>query len=491
MRDVHRPGVELLSAGQVELIVDEAFRVLDEIGVLVENEDAVDLLSQAGARISDDRSRVFISRDMCEGCIASAPRSFSLYDRQGGEALRVGDGGVHFVPGSAATHVYDFARRSIRKANTRDVVEFVALTAKLPAFEMQSTCVVPSDVPESVADRFRLFIALAYGDKPIVTGTFTKQSFATMLAFLTVVRGSAAVLREKPLAVFDCCPSSPLRWSDLTCQALIDCARNGVPADLVPAPLMGATAPVTLMGTLIQHTAENLSGIVIHQTAGPGAPLIYGGAAAVFDMRKGTAPMSGVEAAMVDAAYVQVGQHLRLPTHSYMGVSDAKAPDVQAGFETTLGTVLAALAGVDIVAGAGLLNYVNSQSLEKLVIDNEICAHAQRLVQGIKWHSDNTGFDVIQECATSASFLTSPHTRRHFRDEVYYPDPVIDRISQGDWEAAGRRSAVDRAHDRVQQLLGSSAASPLGPAEMKELENIMSSDAAAAGMEKLPEWRLR
>jgi len=427
---------------------------------------------------------------MCERCVKSVPGSFSLYDRDGREAVRVGGDDVHFVPGSAATLVYDFAERAIRRATTRDVVDFVALTDGLPAIDMQSTCVVPDDVPEMVADRYRLFLALAYGNKPVVTGTFTKEAFATMLSFLTVVRGTPQALKEKPLAVFDCCPSSPLMWSDVTCQALIDCARSGVPVDLVPAPLIGATSPVTLMGTLVQHTAENLSGIVIHQTAAPGAPLTYGGAAMLFDMRKGTAPMSGIEAVMVDAAYAQIGKSFGLPTQSYMGLSDAKTPDFQAGFETTLGVVLAALAGVNIASGAGLLNYVNCQSLEKLVIDNEICAHAQRLVQGIQLRGEDTGFDAIRESALSNSFLTSQHTRRHFREEVYYPDPVIDRLSQGDWEAAGRTSAADRAHDRVREMLDSTAVSLLDSAKMKELEDLMASDAAGAGMEKLPEWRL-
>lgn len=278
-------------------------------------------------------------------------------------------------------------------------------------------------------------------------------------------------------------------WSDLTCQALIDCARSGVPVDLVPAPLIGATSPVTLMGTLVQHTAENLSGIVIHQTAQAGSPLTYGGAATLFDMRKGTAPMSAIEAVMVDAAYVQIGKTLGLPTHSYMGLSDAKTPDFQAGFETTFGAVMAALAGVNIASGAGLLNYVNCQSLEKLVIDNEVCAHAQRLAQGIRLRGEDTGFDVIRECALSSSFLTSQHTRRHFREEVYYPDPVIDRLSQGDWEAAGGASAAERAHDGVLKMLESPAVSLLDSAKMKELEDLMKFDAAAAGMAALPDRR--
>ena len=310
-----------------------------------------------------------------------------------------------------------------------------------------------------------------------------------MLSFLTTVRGGRDELVNKPLAVFDCCPTSPLAWSDLTCQALIDCARHGVPANVLPAPLIGATAPATLKGTLVQHTAENLSGIVVHQTAQPGSPLVYGGAAMLFDMRKGTAPMSAVEAVMVDAAYTKIGKSFGMPVHSYMGLSDAKIPDIQAGFETTLGTVIAALAGVNIVTGAGLLNYVNCQSLEKLVIDNEVCAHAQRLVRGISFDKEDTTLDVLRDCSLESSFLTSQHTRRYFRTEVYYPDPVIERLAQGEWEAGGSRSATDRAHDKVCEIRKSIGGPSLDAAILGELEALMASDAAEAGMPALPDWR--
>jgi len=417
------------------------------------------------------------------------PAMFDLYDRNGDNPVSVGGDSTRFDPGSAATLIYDYPGRRIRTPATADVVDFVTVTDRLPAFELQSTGVVPDDVPEGIADRYRLFLALVYGRKPVVTGTFTKEAFASMRSLLIAVRGSAEALREKPLAVFDCCPTSPLKWSDLTSQALIDCARNGIPVDLVPAPLIGATSPVTLEGTLVQHTAENLSGIVIHQTAATGAPVVYGGAVTLFDMRRGTASMSATEAQMVDAAYAQIGRHFGLAVHSYMGLSDAKTPDVQAGFETTFGAVLAVLSGVNIASGGGLLNYVNCQSLEKLVVDNEICASAKRLASGIAAREEDAGFGAIAECAAQSSFLTSTHTRRFFRNEAHYPDHVIDRVSQGEWEAGGAVSAADRAHDAVQRTLAD-AEPALPPREtLAELESLMKADAVAAGMDDLPRWR--
>ncbi len=258
-------------------------------------------------------------------------------------------------------------------------------------------------------------------------------------------------------------------------------------------PLAGATAPATLAGSLVQHTAENLSGIVIHQLAGPGAPIVYGGAPSLFDMRRGTTPLGAVETMMIAAAYAEIGAHLGLPVHAYMGLSDAKSPDFQAGLETAMGMTLAVLAGVNVVSGSGMLNFVGTQSLEKLVLDNEICAMARRLIDGVRFQEPTAGIDVLRDLAVSKEFLTSLHTKRFFRQEAYYPSDVIDRRTQGDWEQAGSPVASDRAHQSVARLLGEAPASLLANETVAELESIMLADAASQGIDtaSLPDWRVR
>jgi trimethylamine--corrinoid protein Co-methyltransferase len=182
-----------------------------------------------------------------------------------------------------------------------------------------------------------------------VTGTFRVEGFKPMHDMLVAIRGSEDALAEKPLAIFDACPSPPLKWSNLTAQSLIDCARTGIPSELVSMGLTGATSPVTIAGTLVQHTVENLSGVVICQLAKKGTPVIFGGSPASFDMRKGTTPMGAIETMMIDSAYAQIGKYLNLPTHAYMALSDSKINDAQAGFESGIGAVVAALSGINVV----------------------------------------------------------------------------------------------------------------------------------------------
>jgi trimethylamine--corrinoid protein Co-methyltransferase len=103
---------------------------------------------------------------------------------------------------------------------------------------------------------------LNYMRKPIITGAFRKDTWWTMKEMLVTVADGEAELAAKPIAVFDVCPSPPLLWSDLTCQNLIDCAKAGIPAELVSMPLAGATAPVTIAASVVQHTGESLSGVM-------------------------------------------------------------------------------------------------------------------------------------------------------------------------------------------------------------------------------------
>jgi trimethylamine--corrinoid protein Co-methyltransferase len=191
----------------------------------------------------------------------------------------------------------------------------------------QSTAIISSDVPDMIADSYRLYHALLYSEKPIVTGTFRVEGFKPMKDMLVAVRGSENALAEKPLAIFDACPSPPLKWSNLTTQSLIDCARAGIPSELISMGMTGATSPVTIAGTLVQHVAENFCGIVICQLANKGAPVVFGGSPSSFDMRKGTTPMGAIETMMIDSAYTQIAKHLGLPSHVYLGLSDSKIID--------------------------------------------------------------------------------------------------------------------------------------------------------------------
>jgi trimethylamine--corrinoid protein Co-methyltransferase len=259
-----------------------------------------------------------------------------------------------------------------------------------------------------------------------------------------------------------------------------------IPAELVSMPLAGATAPVTLAGALVQHTAENLSGVTIGQLARPGSPIVWGGSPAVFDMRFGTTPMGDVGTWMIDCAYAEIGKSLGLPTHAYLGMSDAKIVDAQAGLESAGGTFLAALAGVNMVSGAGMMDFESCQSLEKLVVDAEIIGMARRLLAGIERRDDPIAVPLMRELGHRADYLGQEHTLRWFQEESYIPSSVIDRGSLDAWRGQGAPSTFDRARRRVEELLQGYERRPLPDGLPEELRRIATAEARRFGMDELP-----
>jgi len=262
-----RPKLNLLDDATVAQIIDEGYALLMDPGVRVHNDEALKLLAEAGAQVDMDQRIARIPRKIAQQAIQTAPREFYLHNHDGKPVVHYGGDSVQFDPGSAAITILDSETREQRAPTSTDFVRFVKLVETLPQIDAQSTAMIPGDVPGEIGDLYRLYLALNYIRKPIVTGAFRKDTWWTMKDMLVAVAGGTAELAARPIAVFDVCPSPPLLWSDLTCQNMIDCAKFGIPSELVSMPLAGATAPVTLAAAVVQHTAECLSGVTICQLA--------------------------------------------------------------------------------------------------------------------------------------------------------------------------------------------------------------------------------
>ena len=481
-----RPKLNLLSDELVKQIIEEGFALLMNPGIQVNNDEALSLLADAGSEVDMESKIAKIPEKIARQSLDTRPSEFYLYDLDGNQVVHYGGDSVQFNPGSGGITILDSETQRQRRALTEDLVKFVKLVETIPQLEAQSTAFITSDVPEEIGDLYRLYLALNFMRKPIITGAFEKETWWTMKDLLVAVVGSEKALAEKPIAVFDACPSPPLKWSDITCQNLIDCAKCEIPAELISMPMAGATSVVTIAGAAVQHTAECLSGVTINQLSKPGAPIVWGGSPATFDMRKGTTPMGAVGTWMINCACVQVGKALGMPTHSYLGMSDAKIVDAQCGLESS-SAFMAALAGANMVAGAGMMDYESCLSYEKLVIDAEIIGMAKRLIAGIDGRQTPIALDIIQELGHKAGYLGHPHTRKWFREESYIPSEVIDRDTLETWEKKGSKSTWERAQDRVESLLTQYQPSPISDEVRKELGDITTKAANKVGMKKLPE----
>ncbi len=474
-----RPRIQLLTPDLIGRILREAFELLMNPGVRVGSAPVVELLRSVNVEVNDGVAH--LPEPLVRQCLASVPRDFYLYNRQGEKAVRYGGDGVHFDPGSCCVQVLDPETLEARPSETRDLVRIVQVTEMLPQFAAQSTAVVcsDSDAPSAIGDLYRLLVVLQYSDKPVVTGSFSAAGLEGMIELLAADSGSRDNLRQKPRAIFDVCPSPPLNWSEFGSHNLLDLARAGVPAEIVSMPLAGGTAPVTLAGSVTQHAAEVLAGITLHQLAGPGSPIVWGGAPAIFDMRTGGAPMGAVETAMLNMACAEVGKHLGLPTHGYLVATDSKFVDAQAGAESARSAMLGALTGINMISGAGMLDSLACHSVEKLVIDAESIASAYRLLRGIEVGSETLATAAFAQIGLSGEFLKLKETRALFRQEQHLPSPVIDRSARG---SEPPTDVFTRARARVDELVSKYQKPSLPEDVLRKFQAIVDREAERAAV---------
>lgn len=473
-----RPRLRFLSDELIERILDEAYHLLETRGVTLHHETLPRRLAEAGCLLDADSKCVRMPRQVVEAAVRSAPSRIELWNIAGDSSCDLSGDNVHFTPGSTAIKMLDEKTHRMRPVSTDDMLRYGNLVEQLDAIDYSATAVVPDDVPTAIGDSIRLYALLKTTSKAIVTGAFTIEGFNVMAEMHLAVRGTPEALRAKPFTIFSCCPTSPLKWSTTTADNAARCAELGIPVEFISMPLAGLVAPISLVGCVIQHTVETLSGIVISQTACPGAPILYGGSPGVFDMRTMTATVSTVEAQMIDCAYIEVGKYLGLPTQTYTGMSDSKTLDAQTGFESGGGLYLAGLAGVNSVSGPGMHYFESCLSLEKLVFDAQLCDISRRLAAGLEPREDFPADALFDELLREKTLLTADHTLKYFRQEHCIPGPLIDRTQiQGHLGSAP--DLMQRARDEVERHLARyEPPDVLSPEQRRDLEGVMT---AAAG----------
>jgi len=468
-----RPSLNILSAELLGQIVEEAKRVLAEVGMEIRGPEMRRRLLAAGLP-TNAGERVFFPRDVVERAIADAPSSFWLYDRDGSPHADLGGDRVHFVPGSSGLKWLDHRTGELRLADSTDFVEYVRLADGLHHIAYLATAFSTNDdIEAQVSDAWRLYMTLTNSKKPVVSGAFTEHGVPRMVEMLQLFRADRADLIARPMSIFTITATGNFRYSEDSCQNLIDCVEAGIPVEIVPVTLMGLIAPVTTVGATIFHTADVLAGITMAQIIRPGAPVLFGGAPATFHMKVASSPMAAIEALQLDAAYVAVAKSLGLPSQSYMALSDGPILDAQAGAETFGSALIAALAGVNSVSGPGMLDFLLVFSLPKLVFDDEMCGQALRFVREIEIKDDLPVGALIDRLLEDQHLIMADHTTAHWPTELYLPSAVIDRDNRENWLRAGGKDTHQRACEEVDRRLAAYRPLRTDPVLDDELRRII------------------
>lgn len=470
-----RPSLNILNESLILRILDEAKQILSEIGLEIHGSLLRKRLLDNDLKL-DKSGRIHFPPDIVEKAISTTPGTFTLYDREGRYFTELGGNNVHFVPGSSGLKILDHRTGKTRLANTADFTEYVRLSDGLSNIAYLATAFSTNeDIEANVSDAWRLYLCLTNSYKPVVSGAFTEHGVPRMAEMMQLFRHDRNDMCNRPFSIFTITATGNFRYSEDSCQNLLDCVEWGIPIEITPVTIMGLIAPVTLVGSTVFHTVDVLAGLTMAQIVKPGTPVLFGGAPAAFHMKTATSPMAAIEAQRINMAYVAVAKYLGLPTQAYMALSDSKFLDAQAGAETFGSALLAALAGINSVSGPGMLDYVMVFNLAKLIFDDEICGQALHFVRNTEVNDDLPATKMVRELLQEQHLLTAEHTLKHWQEELHLPNPIIDRQNREAWLKAGRSDLNQRAKAEVEKRLAAYEPVQTDPNTVKELQHLIRS----------------
>jgi len=454
---VARPGpvggqYQPLTQEEIERIHQASLAVLENVGVHVENVRALALYRQGGATV--DGNRVYIPASVVKRALESAPSRVILAGRDPEQDVVLEGKRVYAGTGGSPTVVLDPGADVPRPGTLRDLADLAKLADALEHCDFVVVPLHPTDVPEKDVPANRFYACLANTTKHVMGGVGSVEGARAAIEIAALIAGSEEKLRERPfVSAITSWMVSPLLLDTSVTDILLEWCQHGLPVALSSAPMAGSTSPVTLVGTLVQLNAEQLSGIVLTQLLRPGTPVLAGYIPGVADMRTGGYLGGAIEFGMMQAAAAQLAQFYQVPIYCSGGMTDAKLPDAQAGYEKMSTLLLAAMGGASYIHHAvGMLTNMSTASLEQAVIDDEIVGMVKRVLRGVEVTPDSMAVEAIDRVGPGGHYLMDPHTLQNMRSELFHP-ALGDRQNRAMWQRAGKQDTRVRATERVESLL--------------------------------------
>jgi trimethylamine--corrinoid protein Co-methyltransferase len=463
-----RPELKLLTTQDKEKIFDAALQVLENGGMQLHHEDGLKLLVAAGCSVGADQ-HIKIPRDRVQKAIETAPENIPIFNRLGERVMELGGRRAYFGTGSDLMYAYDVGKEERHLTQLDDIARAAQVCDALSNIDFIMSFAHPHEISPKMAYLESFGCMAANSIKPIVNTADGRGDLKVMWEISSIFRKSESGFREKPYTIHYAEPISPLKHPFSSVDRLIFCAEVGMPVIYSPAPIAGSTAPMTIAGHVVQGLAESLFGLVIHQLKAKGAPFLMGIGTAILDMSTSQCSYNAPEYLMAYLAAVEMSHYLNLPNWGYAGTSDSQLPDGQATFEAGLMSYMSLVAGSNLNHDVGYLDFGLTGSLEMLVIMDEIIDQLRRMQQGIPVNDETLAVQVIQEGAKQGEFLSHPHTLTHLRTTQWRPQ-LINRMGHDQWDQAGRKDLLTKAHEQLNQILDSHQPQPIDPVAAEEIQ---------------------
>jgi trimethylamine---corrinoid protein Co-methyltransferase len=456
------PHFRKLSDDQLARIHAASLEILERTGVQLHHQEALDLLRRAGAHVQED-GWVRIPAHRVEWALRTAPKRIVWANRHGRRVMALEGRNVYYGPGSDCPNVIDIRTGERRPGTLADITEAVRVLDALPNIDFLMSFCMASDKPQAIADRYQMQALLSNSIKPILFVTTDFPGCVDCVEMAEIVAGGADALRQNPTVACYINVTSPLVHNAESLDKLLFMARKRLPTTYNPVILRGANGPITQAGAVALANAGELVGLVVAQLASEGAPIILsGGTQDMLDMRT----TGDIYAAPENRVLcVEMAHYYNMPIFGLGGCSDSQQPDEQALMEISLTLLAETLAGSHLIHDVGYLASGMTNSLESVVMADELINWVKRFMQGVEISEETLALDLIHEAGPANAFMGHDHTRAHYRED-WYPK-LVDRRNWENWSAAGSKTFRTRARERALKLLATHQAEQL-PAGIAE-----------------------
>ncbi len=437
-------------------IHEAALDALEVIGLSQAPTSGVEIMTRAGA-IQGDDGRLRFPRALVEDMLSVAARDLTLFGRDPKHDLHLTGTNVHFGTAGAAVHIVDLETNTYRDSTAQDLYDAARITHALDNVHFFQRAMVARDVTDNLEMDLNTLYACCSGTTKHVGTSFSDPSHvAPCFEMIHRLAGGEAKWRERPfISNSNCFVVPPMKFAEESCVTMEACIRGGMPVLLLSAGQAGATAPAPIALAIVQAVAECLAGVVYVNAMAPGHPAIFGTWPFVSDLRTGAMSGGSAEQALLTAGCAQMHRFYNLPGGAAAGISDAKLPDMQAGWEQAITNTLAGLSGLNMVYEAvGMHASLLGFCLESLVLGDDILGQVLRCIRGIDVTEDSTSIEAMKSVCLDGPghYLGSEQTLKLMQTEYVYP-ALGNRMSPKEWVEADRPMLLDKAIARKNDIL--------------------------------------
>ncbi len=452
----------LLSQSQVERVHSASLEILEATGLLVRNERARQIFLEHGAQVDEASEIVRIPAEVVERYQVLFPPTFTFCARDPRYDVTVPDDSPLILTGSSAPNIIDPVTGVERRSRSEDLARISYLINELPGYDVFSISTLAEDAPPGQFSLSRYYPSIKNTVKPVRANT-PPNEVEQVLDLIYRIAGSEEAFRAHPWVTHHYCPVvSPLTMDFDSTQLLITFSELDLPSYFSIVPNAGLTSPLTMLGTLAQCNAEFLAAGVLTQMIRPGKAVIYSTLPTVADMRSGAYSPGAVETGMLHMGCAQMARFYNIPCGGYIGLTNAKINDAQAGYETAASVIAGYLGGVDIFNMGGLLDSLMAFDFAKAVIDNEVAMMMKRIKLGFEFSEENFALDQINQVGPGGMFAGTEHTLERMRSAMFLAE-ISDRDPRAQWMERGGLDAQARALLKARQILTRDNPAALSP----------------------------